>query len=389
MGTHALLTGNNRLLTQTQGDAPSNPRVFAAPAIPRILNTKNGVVSTVLGMRYTAAPLGGFPVPHICESVWRNMTQGHRTACAGEAMPKCWLVPYRGSATDDLQTTSTRLSNAVRILTGCKALTVIAPIAHGTLDESRPPPYSYLLVDGDTESVTHLTNQVVWSTPDITFFAIPYQVPRSSFLMSLEGFTCEDTPENRKILAEGIVGIIRSHQPVMAFLAQNASFPEGSTPANEADIIVNSIAVLPLRMARNKTTFFTVWNVYLSITPDMPFDLWLAWVGLLRGLAFSIHRSGRGECRTGDKQFKCSGCKSCDHPAGMCPYPNIEGWLGPSAATVAADDKTLANFDLAPTAVAAGTSSSGRGRGMGPTRGGSRGGYRGGRRHSSSPYHRF
>ncbi|KAJ7059000.1 hypothetical protein C8F01DRAFT_1147742 [Mycena amicta] len=362
--------------------APNNPRVLAAPAIPRILNTKNGVVSTVLGLRYTAAPVGGFPTPHICESVWRNMTQGHRTACAGEPMPKCWLVPYCGSATDDLQSTATRLSNAVCGLTGCKALTVIAPIANGTVDESRPPPYSYL-VDGDTESVTHLTNQIVWSTPDITFFAIPYQVPRSSFLMTLDGYTCDDSPDSREALALGIVGIIRAHQPVMAFLSQNASFPEGSTPANEADIIVNSIAVLPLRMARNKTSFFTVWNVYVTITPDMPFDLWLAWVGLLRGLTYELHRFGRGVCRTGDKQFKCSGCKSCDHPAGMCPYPKIEGWQGPSAATVAADDKTLADFDTVPTATA-GPSLAGRGRSLGPTRGG----YRGGRGHGP-PYNRF
>jgi len=70
----------------------------------------------------------------------------------------------------------------------------------------------------------------------------------------------------------------------------------------------------------------------------------------------------------------------------MCLYPKIEGWQGPSAATVAADDKTLADFDTVPTATA-GPSSAGRGcgLGLGPTRGG----YRGGRGHGRTPYNRF
>jgi len=48
--------------------------------------------------------------------------------------------------------------------------------------------------------------------------------------MTLDGYTCDDSPDSREALALGIVGIIRAHQPVMAFLSQNASFRRALLP---------------------------------------------------------------------------------------------------------------------------------------------------------------
>jgi hypothetical protein len=238
-----------------------------------------------------------------------------------------------------------KISHVLRLAGGCPAFNVIAPIAKDDINEPLAPPYFYLVVDGTLAAAEYIVRRTVWSTPAISFIALPYDVSLPAYLTTLEGFTCSPTVENAKKLVEGIATILRSHTTATAFLMQHAKFPEGTTAADQADKIVESLYAVPLEMARNKTSTYILWNIYVATVPDMPLEVWMKFTAIVRTLAFELHRFGRGTSRLGELQFKCSGCKACDHPTGMCPYPRLPGWFGPSPKAMDANDKTHADFD--------------------------------------------
>ncbi|KAF7350110.1 hypothetical protein MVEN_01313100 [Mycena venus] len=292
-------------------------------------------------------PSGGFPIPQMVESVWRNTTEASRVALRAEKGPKIWTRTYRGSARDDLQAVAAKIVAAARKMS------------------DSPAPYHYLLVDGDEAAMSFLTATSLCATPDVQFFAEPFDIPLPSYIGTLEGFACQDSPDSNTAIATAISRQLMAHQHLVDYLVQHAKLHHGQSAADLAAEVLNSVTVYSLRMARNKTTFYTVWNLYVN-PPDMSLDLWMGWCAMVRNLTFEIHRFGRGRIRTGDAQFKCTGCKSNDHPTGLCSIPAIPGWFGVSLATVAADDKTFSDLDNGyhpPPSSPAPSSSKGRGRG--------------------------
>ncbi|KAF7334075.1 hypothetical protein MVEN_02313100 [Mycena venus] len=302
---------------------PNNPTPRPAP---QIISEVNGVTTLDNGQQYTTPPAGGFPIPQMAESVWRNTTEASRVALRAEKGPKIWTRIYRGSARDDLQAVAAKIVTAARKLTGDDRINIIAPIEKAPLDERYPAPYHYLLVDGDEAAASFLMATSLFTSA--LSRVLPARTP----------------PDSNTAIATAVLRQLMALQHIVEYLVQHATPRPGQSAADMATEVLNSVTIYSLRMARNKTTFYTVWNLYVN-PPDMSLDLWMGWCAMVHNLGFEIHRFGRGRIRTGDAQFKCTGCKSNDHPTGLCSIPAIPGWFGVSLANMAADDKTFSDLD--------------------------------------------
>ncbi|KAJ7431753.1 hypothetical protein B0H11DRAFT_841536 [Mycena galericulata] len=325
---------------------PTDDENMNAPpprTLPSIVRTYNGVTTLDNGQQYTHPPVGGFPNAHLTESVWRNTTDFSRLENKAEPGPKAWARPYRGSALQDLQATCATLTAVIRKLTGHPNIKAIAPVPKAKLDERYPPPYHYLIVDGDALAIDRLVRMGTWATPDATFLTENFDVPLSSYLVTLEGFTGPDCTETNDAIASAISAKLLSLQPIVDFLVQNSETAASYT-GNIAHDVINSISVYSLRMAKSKTEFYYVWNVYAH-PPQMTRENWMIFNGMVRSHNFEVRRLGLGTPRVGENQFKCTGCKSSDHPTGLCPLPAIPGWFGPALSSIADDDKTLSTSD--------------------------------------------
>jgi hypothetical protein len=117
----------------------------------------------------------------------------------------------------------------------------------------------------------------------------------------------------------------------------------------------------------------TVWNVYFESPPNFTLKQYFDWTNLLRTFFYISEDYGYGTAHQ-DDQFMCVGCKSFDHPTGLCPFPKILGWFGP---TITEDtNATLDNRSMFHHGRGASNNSNTRG-GRGFTRGHERGTPRG------------
>ncbi|KAF7372285.1 hypothetical protein MVEN_00088200 [Mycena venus] len=338
--------------TQNRNLGPNNPPPRLAP---QILSEVNGVTTLDNDQQYTTPPVWWFP----------HTADASRVALRTEKGPKIWTRTSRGSARDDLQAIAAKIVATARKMSGDDRINIIAPIEKAPLDERSPAPYHYLLVDGDEAAMSFLTATSLCATPNVQFFAEPFDIPLPSYIATLEGFACQDSPDSNATIATAILRQLMAHQHLVDYLVQHAKLHHGQSAADLAAEVLNSVTVYSLRMAHNKMTFYMVWNLYVN-PPDMSLDLWMGWCAMVRNLTFEIHRFGHGRIRTGDAQFKCTECKLNDHPTGLCSITAIPRWFGVSFATVAADDKTFSDLNNGyhpPPSSPAPSSSKGRGRG--------------------------
>ncbi|KAG2368974.1 hypothetical protein BDR07DRAFT_1371787 [Suillus spraguei] len=138
--------------------------------------------------------------------------------------------------------------------------------------------------------------------------------------------------------------------PTCAFTLENFSFPDSEVTNQEITEIVKdtihanpkyfnaevaihtieSVRVASLTLAHSKSTKETVWNVYFKSPPNFTLKQYFDWTSLLHSFFYISEDYSYGTaCH--DVQFMCIGCKSFNHPTGLCPFPKILGWFSPSA----------------------------------------------------------
>ncbi|KAJ7859064.1 hypothetical protein B0H14DRAFT_3446904 [Mycena olivaceomarginata] len=286
-------------------------------------------------------------------------------ALRAEKGPKIWTRIYRGSARDDLQAVAAKIVAAARKLTGDDRINIIAPIEKAPLDERSPAPYNYLLVDGDEAAMSFLTATSLCATPDVQFFAEPFDIPRPSYIGTLEGFACQDSPDSNTAIATAVSRHLMALQHIVDYLVQHAKPHSGQSAADVAADVLNSVTIYSLRMARNKTTFIQFGTCMLIRQTCPLISGWddAQWCETLRSKFTALDADGFARAT---RSSNALGCKSNDHPTGLCSIPAIPGWFGVSLATVAADDKTFSDLDDGyhpPPPSSAPSSSKGRGRG--------------------------
>ncbi|KAF9455622.1 hypothetical protein BDZ94DRAFT_1179628 [Collybia nuda] len=325
------------------------------------LVANNGVITHSNGLRRTAIPTNGFPIPQLGESVWRNIPPSMKTRWAAKPGPKAWARLYRAFYTEDMSSQAQEITELIKRFTDAPSVLVSTPIAESRPNPSNGPPHHFLISGLSQQAHDRIVNTGVIATETTIILTLPFIQPPPEYLGTLENFSLGDTDNDKRTVAEAVKSALTTNPGISTFVNDHTS----RTNPETFPLACNSIRIETLRIRTSKTTNKIVWNVYCDNPPPLPFDKYIQWVKIIKNLNFPTEDFGAGRMRNTDhrgieRQFHCAGCKSCDHPTGLCPLPDILGWLGPAHATE--DFSLLDNHPTNPENI--------RGRGRGQTRGG-------------------
>ncbi|KAI6146872.1 hypothetical protein BKA82DRAFT_155546 [Pisolithus tinctorius] len=285
-------------------------------------------------LEITPHPPNGFPVPQICDPVTDSLDEMLLTAWMNKPGPKAWVRPWRAKFKHNVEATWSKIRTLIQHVVGKDTSTnliISTPQQDNTFTtECNPPPWHFLILGLSQEATTFLVNLQVISTPEIMVFMLPFIQPTPTFLCTLENFTLPDSPESNTIVTNIVKHAIQSDDLIPDFI-------RGLDPNPDMlPTLINLIHITSIHIASNVTRKHTLWNVYCSYTPTfLTLEKHFLWCCLICNLHFCSKDHGMGIVHLGKKQFRCMGCKSLDHPTGLCPFPVILGWLGPKPQLVA------------------------------------------------------
>ncbi|THU75468.1 hypothetical protein K435DRAFT_787571, partial [Dendrothele bispora CBS 962.96] len=90
--------------------------------------------------------------------------------------------------------------------------------------------------------------------------------------------------------------------------------------------VLNSLRVQSILMGQHGGTPRLYWNLYLT-PPTHHIRHYEEWIDLIRSVVFRTALYGTGTSI--EVPFRCSRCGAIDHPAGHCPFPEVQGWINP------------------------------------------------------------
>ncbi|KAG1859327.1 Endonuclease/exonuclease/phosphatase [Suillus subalutaceus] len=177
----------------------------------------------------------------------------------------------------------------------------------------------------------------VCSSADVSCFFVPFEQPLPIYMFTLENFSFPDSDATNRDIAEIIKDTIHSNPDVMQFIHDNIPLPDAEAALRTIELVrVSSIS-----LALSKSVKETVWNIYFDSPPAFTLKQYFDWTTLMRTFFYISKDYGYGTAHQ-DAQFVCMGCKSFNHPTGLCPFPKIPGWFGPSVT----EDKDTSNVTL-------------------------------------------
>ncbi|KAJ3831364.1 hypothetical protein F5878DRAFT_667635 [Lentinula raphanica] len=192
------------------------------------------------------------------------------------------------------------------------------------------------------------------------------------FIALIEGLTFLDNEEERDECTTFIRDTLANHSKIKQLVVSKAPV---STPPLSPDEVYNgwlrSLYLIPIVIGRSgakpdpdalepeEPLHDIGWRLYgCKFTESVPHQKKLQ--HLLRSLHLSHPYMGRAEFRT--QPYRCGICRGIDHPIGLCPFPKMNEWFGPTLQSIRDSDTQARNQN-------------GRGRGRGRARGrGARGG---------------
>lgn len=288
----------------------------------------NGVRTLDSGLRITTTPPGGFPTPQLGQSTWHNVSQVLKERWPQKEGAKAWVRTYRAKCESNAQNTVAKLKDAITKIIGesdAEHLVVSTPTAEVELIERLPPPWHFLISGIPPEAIERLIRLQVCSSPEVSCFFVPFEQQLPTYALTLENFSFPDSESTNREIANIVKETIRSNPDALHYIHENIPSPD----AEAALRTIESTRVSSLTLAHSKTKKETVWNVYFQSPPNFTLKQYFDWTNILRSFFYVSEDYGYGTARQ-DAQFMCVGCKSFDHPTGLCPFPKIPGWFGPS-----------------------------------------------------------
>ncbi|KAJ7469430.1 hypothetical protein FB451DRAFT_1176670 [Mycena latifolia] len=308
------------------------------------VRSSDGVMTMTNGQQYTAIPPEGFWPVQCVESPWRNTSDRNRAVWSAVEGPKGWVRVFRAKYLPNARDIVAKLNFAIPRLVDAPKVVISPPTAREELDERLAAPWNFLISDIPQASLNRLTSQYLWSTPTITFMVFPFDMPLPNYILTLQNFSLPDSNESNVVVANTVKAKVKAIKEATDYLVKRIT---AADPAAAAAEMIDSIEVKSLELALPGHNAGTdvVWNVYCKPHSSLTFDDFISWCGAFRSLTFETDRYGTGVPRIGKDQLFCVGCKSYDHPTGLCPLPRTIGWFGPSVRTMTSEDKTLQTSD--------------------------------------------
>ncbi|KAI6043820.1 hypothetical protein EDC04DRAFT_2890513 [Pisolithus marmoratus] len=251
-------------------DTPSTPTA-ALPPLPLNSFSYAAVAasspSSVSGhvflpdLEVTPTPPGGFPIPQIGCSVWKNINHIVRASWTIKPGPKVWAQVWK--------TLVEKIAGPGVAMT----LHVSMPVAVECLRERLPPPWHYLISNIPQSLADFLGQQVVVSTPDVTCFFLPFDPPLQMYLCTLENFALPCTTEANNAIAEVVKATLLCDREGISFIKERLENPGTSAVERAIKSIYTSSFIIALSPTKKKT----LWNIYCHNPPNLSLPDFFAW----------------------------------------------------------------------------------------------------------------
>ena len=248
---------------------------------------------------------------------WENYKNGKLLAI---------LFGNEAESLDNHKSIGKRLLTAVTEIIQADAVGISTPIPSENASRSEKFPNSFLIYNLSDENINTLMQRGVWSSPAITFRVVELNPPRPDFLFTLKGFTTRD--------ATSILNVVKTvwqgheAQKVINDVVDSFSCP---SIRDKIHAFLRSVYIKRLNFRTKGNVEAPRFNVYADsrFIPDD--DMWFNLRKSLANLPYTTLMLGRGT--TEISPSTCSICHGVDHPTGMCKFPKMEGWNGPTHKT--------------------------------------------------------
>jgi hypothetical protein len=220
------------------------------------------------------------------------------------------------------------LMSAIKEITGLSNVSVAEPDkAPIVCQETKiKTPMTFLIHDLSDNDVTLLTDRQVWASQNLTFEIIPFPPKRPSFLFTISGIATHSEDNIKELIlktwkdtnSEAFFDTFLQETPP---LFQNALY-------HEINRYIDSIDIKRLEIKMEGGRDDPHFNVYANSALIPNTRIWLDTRNFLRKCIYRSSTLGRGNVEL--NKFHCRLCHGKDHPKGLCPFPKIPGWKGPT-----------------------------------------------------------
>ncbi|KAG1740689.1 hypothetical protein EDB19DRAFT_1908435 [Suillus lakei] len=307
----------NAMVDQPMGAPPSPPLPTRAQTAEEDnpSSAQNGVNHRTVLPQFTPTPIGGFPHVHMAHSaqIFDHLDNKVLLAWFQVEHPKFLVRVFDHSAKDIAEKTAI-IAERIRA-----SITTIADYVH-----QETPPIRVSPPQPQEETRNLIVNQRIWSSPDITFEALPFNCSQPpELLFCLSGFTTSDTDLVRKAVAD--VWSHDNHRHDIDDIFSQCGFQDDELVYKATRELIKSIRVEMLDFKVTGGLSVPRFNIF-AMSPTNDAKTWTTLRGFLHLLEYPTGLEG---CGTATALFPCQLCHSLAHPRGLCPFPLIPQWNGP------------------------------------------------------------
>ena len=219
-----------------------------------------------------------------------------------------------------------RIFTAAAEITKAQQTAVAGPRPHAHAKPDATPPYTFLIYNLSEIQRRTLLERPVWSSTEITFRVTPLLPTKPDFLFSIAGLSTLATDNVRGM-------VLNTWQNREAIIAMKEAIrvtdnETRATSIQNLEEFLNSMEVKRLDMKEKKGILAPRFNVYAKADFIQDPDTWETLRHILASQQYHSTMLGRGTVRL--TPFNCRICHGVDHPSGLCPFLDIEGWKGPT-----------------------------------------------------------
>lgn len=331
------------LTEQVEAPAPANKKSIISDRLVEVANDRSA--SDKHPARIAIDRYSPGPMPLIQDatptSIFDNIhisTIKEWEACPGG---KLIAIPFDPNARypESHEFIKARILTAAAEIISAQEISVVAPKPSEEAEKKNWTPTSFLIYNISDEHTHTLLERKVWSSKAITFRVAPFETTCPTFLFTIRGFTT--TAMNDVFEMVRRVWDSQTTKNFVSELLLDSPARERGKIGLEIEHLLTSMSLLRLDIKETGSTLHPRFNIYADCASFSDNKVWTK----LRAFLFTtVYISAiQGRATLEKIPFRCSCCHGVDHPRGLCPFPNLQGWNGPKRDQISADSPQRRN----------------------------------------------
>ena len=280
-------------------------------------------------IKYTMTPDGGFPLVYGRNSTFPfdNTEYKQLFDWTQEPGPCTFIQPLlHGYYPPEIASEIVGvLKDTIEEIFDCKGVKITAPIPIVKPDKIDHPPYTYLVRKLPDDAVARLVNQRCWAMERVAFLVYTAEPIPMSYLGAIQGFNATDDEDIANI-RELIFHAFQNSDvaKILSTMADAAPSMAEVEPTDRARMILDTLDIRMISIRAKGGSSHPMMNLYMQCPLGKNDDNWNQLLAAVAKLEYRDSLLGAGTYYAG---WTCTVCHGADHPAGLCPFPLIPGWI--------------------------------------------------------------